>query len=240
MTRRAASRRRGHRGRDVLTGIIRWAAGMDGLDDLGVVDALQVYGCDAEVAVAELALDDDQRHALAREFDGMGVPELVLISNFHDRLAGELAHATDIFDLFISRPDPGVSAIYWTGERLDRGEVRAMKAIERLNPRAPGFAAAAIRLMVNQVRSVASRKRTVGRGVLTLDIPGSAIEAARSERFILHSSPEPDHVTFLYFAPGSEEPTVHGPTYVGEGAVMSNFQAWQASGSRLAQPPPDR
>jgi hypothetical protein len=44
-------------------------------DDLGVVDALQVYGCDAEVAVAELALDDYQRPALAREFDGMGVPE---------------------------------------------------------------------------------------------------------------------------------------------------------------------
>jgi hypothetical protein len=35
------------------------AAGVDCLDYLGVVDALQVYGCDAEIAVAELALDDD-------------------------------------------------------------------------------------------------------------------------------------------------------------------------------------
>jgi hypothetical protein len=26
---------------------------------------------------AELALDDDQRHALARQFDGVGVPQLV-------------------------------------------------------------------------------------------------------------------------------------------------------------------
>jgi hypothetical protein len=43
---------------------------MDGLDDLGVVDALQVDRRDAEVAVAELTLDDDQGHALAREFDG--------------------------------------------------------------------------------------------------------------------------------------------------------------------------
>ena len=50
---------------------------MDGLDDLGVVDALQVDRRDAEVAVAELALDDDQRHALARELNSMGVPELV-------------------------------------------------------------------------------------------------------------------------------------------------------------------
>jgi hypothetical protein len=31
-----------------------------------------------------------------------------------------------------------------------------MKLIDRLNPRAPGFAAAAIRLMVDQVRSVAA------------------------------------------------------------------------------------
>jgi hypothetical protein len=50
---------------------------MDGLDDLGVVDALEVNGRDAEVAVAELALDDDQWPAFAGEFDGMGVSELV-------------------------------------------------------------------------------------------------------------------------------------------------------------------
>jgi hypothetical protein len=34
---------------------------MDRRDDLGVVDALQVNGRDAEVAVPELALDDNQR-----------------------------------------------------------------------------------------------------------------------------------------------------------------------------------
>jgi hypothetical protein len=32
---------------------------MHGLDDLGIVDALQVDRRDAEVAMAELALDDD-------------------------------------------------------------------------------------------------------------------------------------------------------------------------------------
>jgi hypothetical protein len=50
---------------------------VDGFDDLGVVDALQVDRSDAEVAVAELALDDDQWHAFASELDGVGVPELV-------------------------------------------------------------------------------------------------------------------------------------------------------------------
>ena len=53
------------------------AAGVDGVDDLGAVDALQVDRGDAEVAVAELALDDDQRDAFARHLDGVGVAELV-------------------------------------------------------------------------------------------------------------------------------------------------------------------
>jgi hypothetical protein len=38
---------------------------MHGFDDLATVDALQIDGSDAEVAVAELALDNDQRNAFA-------------------------------------------------------------------------------------------------------------------------------------------------------------------------------
>jgi len=153
------------------------------------------------------------------------LPYLVLISNFHDPKAGELGCATDAFDFFIDRADPGVSSVYWTGELLDRSEVRAMSALKRIDPRAPGFAAAAIRLMVEQVRSVANRRRTVGRGVLTVEIPGKVIEGRKAERFILHGSPDADQVTFLYFPPGSEDATIHGPTYVGEGTVMSDFRA---------------
>jgi hypothetical protein len=36
--------------------------------------ALEVVGGDAEVAVPELVLDDDQRHAFARHLDSVGVP----------------------------------------------------------------------------------------------------------------------------------------------------------------------
>ena len=50
---------------------------MDGLNDLGVVDGLEMAGGDAEVAVSELALDDDQRDTFARHFDRVGVAELV-------------------------------------------------------------------------------------------------------------------------------------------------------------------
>jgi hypothetical protein len=154
------------------------------------------------------------------------LPYLVLISNFHDRRSGEPAHATEVFDFFIDRGEPGVSTVYWTGEVLDRGELRAVSAIERLDPRAPGFAQAAIRLMVEQIRNVASRRRTVGRGILTVDIPAGVIESRGGERFIVHGPSHREQVTFHYFPPGSDDATIHGPTYVGEGTVMSNFRAW--------------
>jgi hypothetical protein len=48
---------------------------VNSFDDLAVVDALQVDRSDAGVAVAELALDDDQRHAFASELDGIRVPD---------------------------------------------------------------------------------------------------------------------------------------------------------------------
>ena len=70
----------------------RRAAGVDGVDDLGVVDALQVDRGDAEVGVAELALDDDQRYALARHLDGVGVAQLVRReASPHAGLAGDVA-----------------------------------------------------------------------------------------------------------------------------------------------------
>ena len=50
---------------------------MHGLDDLAAVDALKVDGGDAEVAVPQLALDDDQRYAFAGHLDGVGVAQLV-------------------------------------------------------------------------------------------------------------------------------------------------------------------
>jgi hypothetical protein len=50
---------------------------MDRVDDLGAVDALQVDRGDSQVAMPELALDDDQRHALVGEFDSVGMAELV-------------------------------------------------------------------------------------------------------------------------------------------------------------------
>jgi hypothetical protein len=50
---------------------------MHGFDDFAAVDALQVDGGDSEVAVAELALDDDQRNAFPGHLNRVGVAELM-------------------------------------------------------------------------------------------------------------------------------------------------------------------
>ena len=68
---------RGHGWQRAADGHHRRAAGVDGVDDLGAVDALEVDRGDAEVGVSELALDDDQRDAFAGHLDGVRVAELV-------------------------------------------------------------------------------------------------------------------------------------------------------------------
>ena len=50
---------------------------VDGVDDLGVLDALKVDGRNAEVGMPELPLDHDERDALAGHFDSVGMAELV-------------------------------------------------------------------------------------------------------------------------------------------------------------------
>ncbi|MDQ6605351.1 MAG: hypothetical protein M3Z06_02235 [Actinomycetota bacterium] len=55
----------------------RWAASVDGLDDLAGVDALEVGAGNSEVGVPELPLDDGERNAFTGHLDRVGVPELV-------------------------------------------------------------------------------------------------------------------------------------------------------------------
>ena len=55
----------------------RRGALVDGVHDLGVVDAAQVHGRDPEVGMPELPLDDHQRDALTRHLDRVCMPELM-------------------------------------------------------------------------------------------------------------------------------------------------------------------
>ena len=54
----------------------RWPL-MDGVDDLGVVDPAQVDRGDGEIGMPELALDNEQRHPLARHLDRVRVAQLM-------------------------------------------------------------------------------------------------------------------------------------------------------------------
>jgi hypothetical protein len=50
---------------------------VDGVDDLRAIDPLQVDRRDPEMRMPEPALDDDQRHTLARHLNGVSVTELM-------------------------------------------------------------------------------------------------------------------------------------------------------------------
>ena len=50
---------------------------MDGVDDLGAVDSLEVDRGDPVVGVPELPLNHHERYTLVGELDGVGVPQLV-------------------------------------------------------------------------------------------------------------------------------------------------------------------
>ena len=54
-----------------------WPSGVDGIDNLGRVDALKVRAGHAEMSVPELPLDHRQRHSLARHLYRVRVTELV-------------------------------------------------------------------------------------------------------------------------------------------------------------------
>jgi hypothetical protein len=56
---------------------LRCVAAVDGGNDLGVVDPLQIDGRDARIAVPQLPLDDVERDALVGQLDGVGMAQLV-------------------------------------------------------------------------------------------------------------------------------------------------------------------
>jgi hypothetical protein len=80
------------------------------------VDAWQVDGADAEVAVSELALDDDERDAFAGRLDGVGVTELVRREPAsHARRGGRAPHVKPRLELLSA---PGVHADLATAPSL--------------------------------------------------------------------------------------------------------------------------
>jgi hypothetical protein len=109
-----------------------------------------------------------------------------------------------------------------------------LNAVKRLNPEKPGFAIAAIRLMAEQVRSVARRKRTVGGSLVAAAVPRDAVGVGARKQFLSAGRPAPDRETFLYLPRDERSEVSYLPHFVGGAGAVTNFEArvprWQGGG----------
>ena len=162
-------------------GVRRWrtssvhGAGVHRSDDLFGVDALQVDAGGAEIHVAELALDDVERHALAREFDGVRVAKLVRSeappdARSRSRAAGRPCHCA-----------PAASRAAGRG-RVRRARAPPGRADRRAMARRSGHAAAS---HGGRPRPRASRRRSPQRAAGRRDTTGPCC-AARARRIAGH------------------------------------------------------
>lgn len=163
-------------------------------------------------------------------------PYLMVISNFHTGDGSELALPLDHFEVLPPQRlrDPDTTRLAWFGARLGASERRALNAVKRLNPEKPGFAIAAIRLMAEQVRSVARRKRTVGGSLVAAAVPRDAVGVGARKQFLSAGRPAPDRETFLYLPRDERSEVSYLPHFVGGAGAVTNFEArvprWQGGG----------
>ena len=96
----------------------RCAPRVDGGDDLLGVDALEVDARGAEVGVPELALDDVQRDALARELDSVGVAQLM--RREPSSHASQSSRAAELDADRCTRPGSPARSVYDAEQRAHR------------------------------------------------------------------------------------------------------------------------
>jgi hypothetical protein len=158
-------------------------------------------------------------------------PYVIAISNFHSAAGVELAEPLDRFQIVGPRrlTDPQSSVLIWFGERVGSAERRALNAIRRLDPDRSGFAIAAIRLMAEQIRSVArqqpARRRTVGESLMAAALPWDSVRAAADDHLLLAGPPRAGHQTFLYLPDDDRSEVVYLPHYVGHAGMARGFVA---------------
>ena len=129
----------------------RRSACVHGLDDLGVVDALEVDRGDAEVAVAELALDDDQWYAFVRLLDCVRVAQLM--SRETSARAGDRRRPAQLGARGGRRPP---APARWAG---DDAEQRADRQLERTFTAAIAPTDRTARRIIRQPQATEERRR---------------------------------------------------------------------------------
>jgi hypothetical protein len=113
----------------------RWTP-LDGVDDLGAVDALEVDAGDPEVGMPELPLDDDERDAFVGHLDRMCVTQLVWGESPPDARG-----RSGVMELLSSGGrlpvPPGCRAVDDAQERSDRQLVPGLQPRLKLAPGPP-------------------------------------------------------------------------------------------------------
>jgi hypothetical protein len=152
-------------------------------------------------------------------------PYIATMANYRGK-PGNPTPAEDEFEVGIQRlPEDKKIWVNWMGQDLGEREVAALDGLNGMLRDPTTFGLSAAGLLADQVRSVAARNRTVGRGLLISALPRSAIVPGQAENILLAGPPEEGQLTFLYVPPDEDEGVQYGPTYVCGQSTMANFEA---------------
>ena len=148
-------------------------------------------------------------------------PYLALVSNFHGDDWKEQPSAAPVFRTLIRRLGGDGGFVLPVGHPLSREEIDGLA--DQLS-QVDGDPLAAIEVLGEKIRQIASRTRTVGRGLMANVLPREAVSAGQTEFLMLAGPPTGETASFLYVPPDDEPPGVlYGPTYARGGTVLSNL-----------------
>jgi hypothetical protein len=162
------------------------------------------------------------------------IPMLALVTNFHDANGNQLDYP---LDKFISKlwliKNLGHREVYCVsvGQKLDADIAKNLyRNLKKCVTRPDVGPMAYLRLIINAMREVASRNHCVGKELLTVSLPRSAlgknyITMADGTRamYSVTAKPAKYEKAFLYCAEGDEEGVEYGPDFVYGGTVLSGY-----------------
>lgn len=154
-------------------------------------------------------------------------PYLACVSNLYAREDPvPLRNPADEFSFWVRRLDASEGGYFYAeGQRLGDEEQAAL--VQRLGALDAAFPGPdpLIEALIETVREKADAPHSlVGRGLLVNVLPRLSVVAGQSDSMVLLGPPLPDRQTFLYLRSDQGAPDEwYGPTFVGDGMVMSGF-----------------
>ena len=149
-------------------------------------------------------------------------PVICTVSNFHEKDGQILSKVSDQFAISASYlGQSSTVVISVVGQPLSTGrEPKLRRSLERSASRG-GKARAAVRLLVNEVRTVAATNDTVGSGLMAVAIPKGAVENNPGQKLVFGGSPVKGATTFEYYPPDDNFAVAYGPNIVFPGVMTT-------------------